>query len=771
MNDNNNENIELNTKTRSTKKILIINFIAIILVVAIGILMVGIYPKIKEAGKNNSISFSYYNNDFSSNLSKSSYVLYKDALETMENKYIDANDIYIKSELKTKDSNEYEVIKENLNEHLNVWSSELTNEYQNIDYVVLDKDNNVIKSNTGNNINTLLNSNDITNNYLFYLSIKFDENGNMILNKIYGVNETAFRDTFLHDLKLNHLFYTDNYQIDRPFKNMTFIYGINKDLKHNDRCSQMIEQGQEESYFNIMSIYVLILGGIVLFLSLCIPLKLEMEISICKKAFKIPFEILVTLIGSIVFIMCIGTGKLALYTLNGEFATKGLTQIGIDPYTGNIVVYISNVIYWSLFATLIFIIIVTLKNIFSIGLFKYFKEKTLTGIIIRFIKRNVQKICRNIDNAIHNIDLNDKSNKFIIKIVAIDAAAIFAFFIVWCIGTLLSRSLLFSGFLGILLAFIYCIIMFNLLKQYVNKIKNKYEVLFNTTNKIAEGSLDVNINEDLGLFNPFKEQLVKIQKGFKKAVDEEVKSQKMKTELISNVSHDLKTPLTSIITYVDLLKGENVTEEERKSYIYTLDKKSQRLKFLIEDLFEVSKATSGNITLNLVKVDIVELMKQTQFELEDKIKNANLNIKNNFPKAKIIMELDSQKMFRVFENLLNNVAKYAMEGSRVYIDIIDSEEKAEITIKNMSAEEITFNGFDIVERFQRGDKSRNTEGSGLGLAIVKSFVEAQGGTFNIEIDGDLFKVMIIFNKLESINNLNELMNANLDTKTKWSDTV
>ena len=220
----------------------------------------------------------------------------------------------------------------------------------------------------------------------------------------------------------------------------------------------------------------------------------------------------------------------------------------------------------------------------------------------------------------------------------------------------------------------------------------------------------------------------------------------MKTELISNVSHDLKTPLTSIITYIDLLKSENITEEERNSYIDTLDKKSQRLKFLIEDLFEVSKATSGNINLNLVNVDIVELMRQTEIELEDKIKKTNLIIRNNFPENKIILKLDSQKTFRIFENLLNNVVKYAMEGSRVYVDIIDNEDTVEITIKNMSAEEINFNAFDIVERFERGDKSRNTEGSGLGLAIVKSFVEVQGGTFNIEVDGDLFKVIIILKK-------------------------
>lgn len=184
-------------------------------------------------------------------------------------------------------------------------------------------------------------------------------------------------------------------------------------------------------------------------------------------------------------------------------------------------------------------------------------------------------------------------------------------------------------------------------------------------------------------------------------MDEEVKSQKMKTELISNVSHDLKTPLTSIITYIDLLKNDNITDEERKSYIDTIDNKSQRLKFLIEDLFEVSKATSGNIKLNPVNVDIIELIRQIEIELSDKLDNAKVVVKNNFPDNKIFLNLDSQKTFRIFENLLNNVAKYSMEGSRVYVDITENEQDVTINIKNMSAVEIDYKSDEIIERFQR----------------------------------------------------------------------
>jgi K+-sensing histidine kinase KdpD len=301
-------------------------------------------------------------------------------------------------------------------------------------------------------------------------------------------------------------------------------------------------------------------------------------------------------------------------------------------------------------------------------------------------------------------------------------------------------------FFGILAAMVYSVVLFVMIKKQYNKVTNDYTNLLKLTNEISSGNLDVDTDDDLGTFNVLKDEIGNIQKGFKKAVDEEVKSQKMKTELISNVSHDLKTPLTSIITYVDLLKDKNLSEEKREKYLDTLDRKSQRLQELIEDLFEVSKANSGNVNLNIVDVDIVSLMKQTLLEVDDKIKTSSLNIRNNFPSDKVILKLDSQRMFRVFENLLVNITKYAMEGSRVYIDIFDKDDYVEISLKNMTADEINFNVNELVERFVRGDKSRNTEGSGLGLAIAKSFVQLQGGEFDVSIDGDLFKVVIKFAK-------------------------
>ena len=219
----------------------------------------------------------------------------------------------------------------------------------------------------------------------------------------------------------------------------------------------------------------------------------------------------------------------------------------------------------------------------------------------------------------------------------------------------------------------------------------------------------------------------------------------MRTELVTNVSHDLKTPLTAIITYVDLLKEEK-DEEKRKEYVGILDKKSLRLKALIEDLFEISKASSQNVTLQIVDVDVTNLFKQVKLELEERFKEAGLDFRCTYPEEKLICALDSQKTYRIFENLLINVSKYALTGTRVYVKIYTEAESqtAAIQIMNVSAEEITVKEADLTERFVRGDASRNTEGSGLGLAIAKSFTELQKGSFQIKVEGDLFKVEVRF---------------------------
>lgn len=219
----------------------------------------------------------------------------------------------------------------------------------------------------------------------------------------------------------------------------------------------------------------------------------------------------------------------------------------------------------------------------------------------------------------------------------------------------------------------------------------------------------------------------------------------MKTELITNVSHDLKTPLTAIITYVELLKKNDITEEQRNSYIETLEKKSARMKVLIEDLFDLSKASSNDMVLDISGVDIVNLMKQVVVEHEEKYKEMGLELIWNVPEERLELSLDNQTTYRIFENLFLNIEKYAMENSRVYIDACrQKDESVEIIIRNMSAEPLYIPGDRLTERFVRGDASRNTEGSGLGLAIAKSFTEVQKGSFEVCVDGDLFKTVMKF---------------------------
>ena len=330
------------------------------------------------------------------------------------------------------------------------------------------------------------------------------------------------------------------------------------------------------------------------------------------------------------------------------------------------------------------------------------------------------------DEFLH-MDLQENVNKMIIKALVIN---FFLLLLITCLW-----------FYGIFALILYSIVLFLILRKYSQDVKKKYALLLEATNLLADGNLDAPIEGDLGIFNPMKVEIQKIQKGFQKAVQEEVKSERMKTELITNVSHDLKTPLTAIITYVDLLKSEE-DPEKRKEYLEVLEKKSLRLKVLIEDLFEISKATSKSVTMNFMKVDIVGLLKQVGLECDEKIKAANLDFRWNLPAGKVVMLLDSQKTYRIFENLIVNITKYAMPHTRVYIELIDEDSHVSVSMKNVSASELNFNTDEITDRFVRGDVSRNTEGSGLGLAIAKSFTELQYGTLKISTDADLFKVVI-----------------------------
>lgn len=239
------------------------------------------------------------------------------------------------------------------------------------------------------------------------------------------------------------------------------------------------------------------------------------------------------------------------------------------------------------------------------------------------------------------------------------------------------------------------------------------------------------------------EDLTHVYENLSNSVERQVKSEKMKIDLITNVSHDLKTPLTSIIGYIDLLKKTELSDEAR-DYVEVLSRKSEHLKHMIQEVFEVSKATSGNMELHIETVDICTLILQTMGDMEERIEESHRIIRKTLAAEPLYVLSDGQRLYRIYQNLIENALKYSLEGSRVFIDVFGDDNTVTTIIKNTASYEMNFTEETITERFTRGDINRTTEGHGLGLAIVKSFAEACGGTFHIDIDGDLFKATVEF---------------------------
>ena len=303
---------------------------------------------------------------------------------------------------------------------------------------------------------------------------------------------------------------------------------------------------------------------------------------------------------------------------------------------------------------------------------------------------------------------------------------------------------------------------------------NQDQKLLDGMKKLEEGELNFQyeVEEFDGFRKEFAQTLNGVNEVFLNSVMESMKNERMQTDLITNVSHDIKTPLTSISNYVDLLKRENIDNERAKGYIEVLEQKSMRLKHLTEDLVEASKISSGNIKLERMQIHMQEMIYQAGGEFSDKFEAKGLTLIENLPKEPLYIRADGRRLWRVLENLFNNVAKYAMPQTRVYVDLLDLGTEIKFSIKNISEQRLNIEAKDLTERFIRGDISRSTEGSGLGLSIAKNLTEIQGGKFYIYLDGDLFRVTITFPKLEalpeelSIHALEENIEANLEMSLK-----
>ncbi len=266
---------------------------------------------------------------------------------------------------------------------------------------------------------------------------------------------------------------------------------------------------------------------------------------------------------------------------------------------------------------------------------------------------------------------------------------------------------------------------------------------------LAEG--DTTAQVDLTGMPLFLEEHAKamneIQSGITVALEERTKSERMKTELITNVSHDIKTPLTSIINYVDLLEKEDIENDKAKEYLEVLDRQSKRLKKLIEDLIEASKVSTGNVNFNIEKVNAVVLLNQSIGEFSDRLDANKITVVTNIPATDAYLQADNRYLWRVFDNLMSNIVKYAQPNTRAYVDLEQDDKKLRFVFRNTSKEELNITADELMERFVRGDKSRYTDGNGLGLFIARSLTEAMGGTLKLSIDGDLFKAVVEFNKI------------------------
>lgn len=585
-----------------------------------------------------------------------------------------------------------------------------------------------------NNLNKISAKDDQTK-YNFYSVMTYNEDGTWskegdiqnesfshfsvedLLKSYYSVNFDYSETSTVINVEGNYIS-LDKIRINQP-KNLEVTYIVPEDISSYSYISKYINSW--EIYNGFSGVTLMICTVILAIFIICYPIKTVEEVKPFALIKKWKAEINITILSLMITLAFMGCMVLTGYTLNGNLMAY-IDRFDFD-YT-YLIVMIVNFITWFLTLLIATMGLFQLKYITSHGFWRYLKEDTLVGTFFKYLKTKLDMVAE--------IDLSSPINKTIMKYVLINSIIVFVMVSFWSVGYVFVVIYTFAAFFWI--------------KDKVIKIQEDYKRLLTATQELGKGNFGAEIESDLGIFNSLKIEFNNIKTGFEKAVDEEIKSQNMKNELIGNVSHDLKTPLTCIKNYIVLLQDDSLTNEMRQDYLNSLYLYANRLTTLIEDLFEVSKVNSGNIQLNLMKLNIIALLEQTFAESEETLKSKNLTVIKKYEQSDIQLALDGDKTYRIFENLFTNIAKYAMSNSRVYLEVKDYQDQVVIEFKNMSETQMNFTADEIVERFVRGDKSRHETGSGLGLAIAKSFTEVQGGSFKIDIDGDLFKAIICFNK-------------------------
>lgn len=607
------------------------------------------------------------------------------------------------------------------------FTSQINGDYQG--YLSLYNDENFdywIKNTKTGEISTNQSSKDVPDfkkNSLLYMHIVFDEDGNYSVKDRINMadfnflNDSSYSLNSYETLDDGTEIYTEA-TLQSP-KNIEVYFRVPEKPVLNSGYVALRYYSYEGAG-NFVFISLIVSSIILALFLLCYPIRIVKEVQPFKSTSHIKGEI-----AFFVFTFAISFGAVCVVTVTG-YSINGMMEMFLEKYgfgyRPNLVTII-NMVVWILNLIVISMALFYIKYIFACGFVRYLKEDTLIGMLFMKLKNSV--------DMISNVDMKTPMDKWFFKITFVNFIAIIVCAVLWG-----------AAFIP---ALIYSIAIFIWMKKKYEAIQVDYLNLQGAAHSLANGNFDVDNDLDVGIFNSLNDEFKNIRSGFEKAVKEETKSQNMKTELITNVSHDLKTPLTGIRNYVELLQQENLDEPTKKEYVGMLQQYTNRLSTLIEDLYEVSKVNSGNIHLDIMELDMNTLLEQAQAECSECLDEKQLTILKN-SSAPIMVELDGGKTFRIFENLFTNIAKYAMPSTRVYVDIVEKEEKVEIQFKNVSEEQLNFNTEEIVERFVRGDKSRHTSGSGLGLAIVKSFTEAQNGNFKIETDGDLFKAIVVLPK-------------------------
>ena len=642
-------------------------------------------------------------------------------------------DTWDDSQNSTYDAYYYEDLQSTMDSVGQEWQSFAREYSQILPYEMMDSQGKLLGSNVENP--SVFFSQKLENGQM-RLTLHFDESGAMEVKSVDGPDVNRDR---MGNLMTNFQFYdpleqrvSGDYRYSGVAfsgpRDVTYVYQFDlSDFRYIDgpTTPALHDYVSSGGYYGVVAV----IGGILALLAFILPAIRPLGLGE-RRGSRLSFEPMCVLGFCWTALVCGGVpaGMIEL-TVQGEIIRE-LTEAGILPAAAEVLEFLANLAVWMFTYGILFWMAVSTGSVLRLGLWRYLKERTWTLRFCRFIKRWVVRCL----NPFNEVDWHSNSTKAIGK-------AVIANFIILALISLL-------WFAGIGVLVIYSLVLFVLIQRYWKQMQEKYDVLLNAINQMAEGNLDVDVTENLGLFEPLKEQLARVRQGFKKAVDQEVKSERTKTELITNVSHDLKTPLTAIITYVNLLKQPGITKEEQDSYIDVLEQKSMRLKVLIEDLFEVSKASSGSVNLHLEPVDLVSLIKEVRLELSERIAGCGIDFRWKLPEEKVIANLDGQRTYRIFENLLVNITKYAMPNTRAYVTLETQEGWVVITLMNISAAEVTVSPQELMERFVRGDESRNTEGSGLGLAIAKSFTELQDGTMELSVEGDLFRVVLRWKMME-----------------------